>query len=409
MKNPTLASQIADLRRQFEAAGSRRKRTLAAALWGLCLGSRAATRMASSWLSELAVAPDEQLVQYGTHALGRGGEQQRKVLRALLRHPREVVRCKAAYGLADGVDTSAATLDRLAAMLRSRSPDERIAAIGALGRISKFSERSGLLVKYRKQVLAVLDDQASAVRSWAPDAVQGVFRSPAQFVQYALDRVDQPAKAVRHELVSSLSEALEKLAPIPYLPKIRSIVSAQPQLASWFLDSLSQAGAEAADMVPLLEPLAQGNSLGALRAGGALLRIAGRREVLDKLAHQLPQSPDEVAGILCKIGPAAAPVANTLASVIDENFDEPDWDLMWALTDALAAIESPTAVAVRALRKSLSHESGRVKSAALRGLQQLGPAARAALPDLRLLANEGRGESRKYVRRAISAIEAPTG
>jgi HEAT repeat protein len=407
MKPGTLASQIADLRRQFDAAGPVKKRTVASALWALCLESRAANRVASPWLRELAVSPDAKLVHYGTHALGRGGEQQRKMLRALLRHPRELVRNQAAYGLADGVDTSAATLDRLAAMLRSRSADERIAAISAMGRVSKFSERKGLLVKYRKQVLAVLDDKDSAVRSWAPDAVEGAFRSKAQFVQYALDRVDQPARTARHELVSSLAEALEDVDARPYLSKIRNIVRAQPRLVNWFLGPLSQAGPEAADLVPLLEPFAKGDSLEALRAGGALLRIAGRREVLGKLARQLPQAPDEVAGILCDIGPAAAPVAATLARVIDENFDEPDWDLMWALTDALAAIESPTPVAVRALRKSLSHESGRVKSSALQGLRKLGPAARAALPDLRSLAKEWRGESSRRVRQVISAIEAP--
>jgi hypothetical protein len=407
MKPGTLVSQIADLRRQFDAAGRLKKRTVASALWALCLESRAANRVASAWLGELAVSPDEKLVQYGTHALGRGGEQQRKMLRALLRHPRELVRNKAAYGIADGVDTSTATLDRLAAMLRSRSADERIAAIGAMGRVSRFSERKGLLVKYRKQVLAVLDDKDSAVRSWAPDAVAGAFRSKAQFVQYALGRVDQPARAARHELVSSLAEALAEVDARPYLPKLRNIVRAQPQLVNWFLGPLSQAGPEAADLVPLLEPYAKGDSLEALRAGGALLRIAGRREVLGKLARQLPRAPDEVAGILCDIGPAAAPVAATLARVINENFDEPDWDLMWALTDALAAIESPTPVAVRALRKSLSHESGRVKGSALQGLRKLGPAARAALPDLRSLAKQWRGESSRRVRQVISAIEAP--
>jgi HEAT repeat protein len=407
MPRITLASQITALRARFDAGGSSEKKEIAGELWGLCLQSGAAARVALPWLRELAVLRDQQIVQYATHALGRAGEQGLRALRKLLGHSREIVRCNAAYGLSEAGDTSPATLDPLAKMLRARSAAERAAALGALGKIVEISERRGILAPYAGQIVAALDGANAAVRTYAPEAVAGIFRSPKKFVEFALARLDQPRGRVRFELVGALVERLENLDARPYLPTLLRILRANPQLASSFLGPLAQAGREALDMVPVLEELASGDSLEALRAGGALLRIDGRQDVLGKLAKRLPESPDEIAGILCEMGPAAAPVAGVLAHVIDESFDEPDWDLMWALTDALAAIESPEPVAIRALRKSLSHESGRVKGSALNGLRKLGPAARAALPDLCKLLDGMSGESRQVVRETIRAIGKP--
>jgi HEAT repeat protein len=407
MPNATFSSQIADLRRQYDAGDASQQRERARDLWFLCLGKQAATRAALPWLKSLATHPDERVVAYATELLGRGGPKGRAMARRLLAHERAVVRCKAAYGLAEGIDTSPATLKLLLRMAQSRSEDERGAAFHSLGRIAKHCERPALLAPYQARILALFDDSSSTVQSWATDALVGSFKSSQRFVEFALERLDPPHGKPQHVLLSTLVDELAEVKTAAYLPRILRIVRANPTWISWFLGPLSSAGPDAADIVPLLEPLAEGESLDALRAGGALLRIDGRRDVLRKLAKQIARSPDEVAGVLCEIGAAAAPVAGALARVIDARFDEPDWDLMWALTDALAAIESAEPVAVKALRKALSHESGRVQGSALHGLAKLGPAARAALPDLRKLARKSGRASRQQVERVIRAIEKP--
>jgi HEAT repeat protein len=124
------------------------------------------------------------------------------------------------------------------------------------------------------------------------------------------------------------------------------------------------------------------------------------------LARALERSPDEPAGLITEIGPAAAPVLPALVRSIEENFDEDDWDMMWALTDALSALESPDPVAVAALIRCLSHPSGIVKASALNGLKSAGPAARPALTALRQVLDAGDAEWKLEVREVISAIES---
>jgi HEAT repeat protein len=406
-KSPTYASQIAELRARYEAGRAREQREIVRELWYLCLGKAAATRVALPWLGELATHRDVQIVGYATELLGRGGVAGQAMARRLLTHRREDVRCKAAYGLGNGVATAPAPLKKLVAMTSAASDEESSAGFHALGKISDYSERAGLLVPYQRKLIAAFDGAGTVVRSWAAEALVGAFRSPKQFVEFALPRLDPARGNPEPVLLEALVEALGKVNARPYLPTVLRLVRAKPAWIGQLLPVLSHAGPDARDIVPLLEPLAEGDSLDALQAGAALLRIDGRPDVLRKLRRQLPRSPDEIAGILCGIGPAAAPVIGTLARVIDERFDEPDWDLLWALTDALAAIAVPDPITVRALRKALSHESGRVAGSALRGLGKLGPSARAALPDLRRLEREFSGASRRRVQHVIGLITAP--
>jgi HEAT repeat protein len=407
-RTPTLAARIATLREQFAAAGPRKKRTVASALWSLCLERGPAARAALPWLRELAVSADEQLVGYGTYALGRIGPRGRAELRQLLSHRRAVVRSKAAYGLAQSGDWSPATIRALVRLLKSRTADDRAAALSALETVAEISERTGLLVRYQGLLIGALDDREPEVRSHAPGALLAAFRSPRHFVEYAITRLDQPAGHVRIELLGAFARQLEELDTRRYLPAILGILRAKPDLTPRFLAVLTHAGPDAADLAPLLEPLAADDSLEGLRAGAALLRIDGRADVLERLARRLPESPDEIAGILCDIGAAAAPLAPALARVIDDRFGDPDWDLTWALADALAAIESHADVAVRALCKLLGHERGHVRASALSGLERRGPAARSALLDLKRLQRGADPRERRRVGDAIRAIEKPT-
>src|SRR5262245_28448139 len=153
MTRTTLAAQIADLRKEFDDAGPRKKQRVASALWSLCLERGRAARAALPWLRELAVDPDEKLVWYGAYALGRVGPGGIRELRRLLSHHREVVRRKAAYGLSQSGDWSLATIRPLVRLLRSRSPEERISALSALETVAEVSERPGLLVRFQRPIL----------------------------------------------------------------------------------------------------------------------------------------------------------------------------------------------------------------------------------------------------------------
>ena len=402
------AAQLAALRASFEAGDDASKRAVAGELWGQCRERRHRAVAAVPWLRTLVESSDEEIVWYAADALGACGSKGWTVLRKLVSHEREFVRCKAAIALGDFGDGSRPTLGLLRGLLRHGSADERIAALKALSDIVQVTERPRVLAPLQTDLLAALEDPDPDVVSYVPDALKGAGLAPKRLIEIALSRLEPPTGKPRYEMLEVATELLLHVDPLPYLPTLLRVLKREPRLASWFVPVFAQMGPEAVDAIPILEPLAKGDSDEALRAGGALLRIAGRKAVLKKLEKRLPTSPDEIAGILCDIGPPAAPVATALARVIDDSFDEPDWDLMWALTDALAAIESPEAVAVKALRKALRHESGRVKGSALRGLAKVGPAARAALPDLRRLLGKMTGSSRKLVRATIVSIEKRT-
>jgi hypothetical protein len=405
MREPTFSEQLKTLRAAYDAGNATRKREVVGELWGLCLQLNHHAAAAVPWLTKLVESRDRQIVNYASEALGRCGTSGVQKLQRLLSHSSEFLRCRCAYGIGQSGDRSPRTLRLLGAMLASGSVDERIAALSSLSTIAQISQSPRALAPLAKQLLKALDDPDRDVVSWVPDTLNAIGLRPKQFIELALNRIDPPVGKPRYEMLSNMVEMLEKVDARDYLPRLLSLVRRDEALATWFIDVFGGIGPAAAEAVPILEKLSSGDE--ALRAGCALLKIDGRPGVLKTLARQLPKSPDEIAGILCDLGPAGAPLAGALAKVVDANFDEPDWDLMWALSDALAAIESTEPIAVKALRKALSHESGRVKGSALRGLQKAGPAARAALPDLRRLEKKMTGESRRNVRETIAAIEKP--
>jgi hypothetical protein len=165
-----------------------------------------------------------------------------------------------------------------------------------------------------------------------------------------------------------------------------------------------------AEVLPTLERvLEQGGFQQRFDAATEWMKLTGRVDkVVPMLEWALGQSPDEPGMFIQQVGRPLAAVAPALARAMEENFDEPDWDVMWNLTCAMAELESAEPVAIAALCRSLTHESGRVSGAALKGLQKAGAAARSALPELRAMAARVTGESRKYVLDTIRAIEKPT-
>ena len=128
---------------------------------------------------------------------------------------------------------------------------------------------------------------------------------------------------------------------------------------------------------------------------------------LRMLSHALPNSPDEAAGAICALGPAAAPLLPELARVIDQHWSEPDWDLMWALADALYALDSREPLAVSTLVRLLTHSSWRVRYLASTGLERAAPAARAAAGALWKAVEDEDREVARAARAALRNIERP--
>jgi HEAT repeat protein len=191
------------------------------------------------------------------------------------------------------------------------------------------------------------------------------------------------------------------------LPQLEVLV-ASPEVSFEAVEALWKITGDTAKCIPALERLLQRSWFTASRSFELLSKITdGRRYVVPMLRHAIPNSPDEAAGMICDLGPAAAPLLPDLARAIEENWDEPDWDLLWALSGALCALESSEPLAVSTLAKLLTHESPRVRYNAVEALRKSGPAARSAHGALRLAEGDEDREIAKAARAAIREIGKP--
>src|SRR5262249_48593435 len=98
------------------------------------------------------------------------------------------------------------------------------------------------------------------------------------------------------------------------------------------------------------------------------------------LARLFPNFGETVCDAITQIGPAAAPLTGQVLPHCNSN----DWDLQWAVADALGYMGSSDPAGLAALTAALGHDSGIVVSAAARALARIGPAAVPALSDILL-------------------------
>ena len=356
------------------------------------------------------------------------------------------VRGRAAFALGKMQDTARITIDALAAMA-GRDADARVrgSAMHALGNIGQEAAAHASIAAHRGLILAALGDESDDMRWSAAYVLENVPLAPGQVLPRLLEciskeTVERPLTMMRGVLHGICER--EDLAP--HLPSLLALAAVQPRVRATVYSICGTLGKQAASAAPLLaEALAREDSASVL-AARALLAITGDRDqaipvlrrMLEKpwaeaqaaaklllelgepavslapmLQRALRESPDEPCGFICEMGDAATSLggalAPDLARAIDENFDASDWDLMWALTDALSALRSSAPEVVTALCRSLEHESDRVQVAAIRGLEAAGPAARAALPALKELTGSV-NQAGKVARAAIRAIEAKT-
>ena len=365
-------------------------------------------------------------------------EQARHPLLAALADPVPEVRSRAAFALGLMPDPSTATIDALAALARDPVPAVRNGSLHALGNAGRGDAVPPGLAAHVATVVGALDDVDPDVRKSAAYALEGLKLPAGRLLALFDGRLRaNPADGWRG-MLGALRKLAEREDLAPHFDTLHAIARDYPDMRFVVIAVCQRLGARAAALAPLIEQemarddrdvvalaealhavggraeaavprlraLLDGDMHEALRAGKVLVTITGDgQSIVPMLERALEQSPDEPSMAIQEIGPPVAGVAAALARAIDENFDEPDWDVMWGLTSALSRVESPEPVAVNALAKSLSHPSGIVKGTALGGLEKLGPAARAALPALAAALKEGDADWKRSARAAIAAIE----
>lgn len=393
-------------------------------------------------LQQLLDDPSDLVRERACHALAHMKEDAlpaRLALLAALCDRAPGVRGRAAFALGQIADTSVPTVDALAAVASDPHSMPRQFALHALGRIGREGGARAVGA-HRSLILKSLADADPEVRWSACYAIQTTDPGGTHLIAVLLDRLPlENEPRTRREMGATLGWAARGADLTPHLPRMIEIAHACPQARSIIFSLCSTLGARASALLPLLRESLNGDdaqaAISALRsisgdqaqvvsalesllesgalhlrlwAGEELIKLRGVcTKVVAMLQRSLAQSPDETAGFITGVGPPLAALAAPLAQVMNERFDEPDFDLMWALTDAMASLQSTEPVAIEALRKALEHDSGIVKGSALKGLRTAGRAAAAALPDLRALLQGADVEYARALRDTIRAIEKP--
>jgi HEAT repeat protein len=351
------------------------------------------------------------------------------------------VRAQAAFALGRMADRSAATIDALAAAIRDPASPVRMWALTALERFAGEAESRAAVTGKLPAILPALADADMRVRQSAVTAIAALELPAGLILGHLLEvlRTESVSEvlgsirqvmfrtSVRNVLESALPDLLSVAAanrhasPLVFeicgdlgerarsaLPRLQAAV-ASPDVSFEAVSVLWSMTHDSEACVPALERLLERDWFEASRALELLLQITGDdRYLVPMLERALEKSPDEPGMFIQEHGKRVAAIAPALARAMEENFDQPDWDVMWNLTCAMSELESAEPVAIVALCRSLTHESGRVSGAALKGLQKAGPAARSALPELRAMATHATEESRAYLLETIRAIEKPT-
>ncbi|HEY6124024.1 MAG TPA: HEAT repeat domain-containing protein [Steroidobacteraceae bacterium] len=350
------------------------------------------------------------------------------------------VRAQAAFALSRMADRSRATVEALAAAVHDPAPKVRLWALEAFRVFSLDEEVPASLASHGATILSALADEDPDVRKSALSTLEEFEMPATQILTALLDRlrVESNKEVLMNiRLVIFSRELQEDLAQ--HLPALLTAADANPSASALVFEICGDLGVRAtaalpqletvaaspgtsyeavealwkitgssAKCVPALERLLERDWLDASRALELLSKMTdSRRYVIPMLRHALPDSPDEAAGMICDLGTAAAPLLPELARVIEEHWEEPDWDLMWALVDALYAIESSETLAVSTLGKLLTHPSPRVRVIAVKGLGRAGPAARAALGTLEKAVQDEDREVAKAARAAIREVGRP--
>lgn len=237
----------------------------------------------------------------------------------------------------------------------------------------------------KKLADVVLRDRVQAHAVMASADPDGDTRWAAHFVLQALEApptvrlaviergLRDPVERVKEIALRGLKELEPEVDLQLLLPLIAALARSDGSVGGSAIDLLREAGPRAVDATGVLKEIA-GNPDGmSVRAAQALWRITrDPAEVLPVLEREFERDGEQVCGLICELGPAAAPL---LPRILEALADDSSYDLQWAAADALGAVASADPEVVEALGRALDHPSGIVRSAAAQALGNTGPVA----------------------------------
>ncbi|WP_431263263.1 HEAT repeat domain-containing protein [Roseateles chitinivorans] len=336
-------------------------------------------------LVECLAHPRPFVRERAAHALGDIGEDACHAassrLRSLLADTEDAVRQRAAWALGLMHDTSDRTVALLADMAGKESPADAGAALHALGNIGK-SAGAAALSSHRSLVLAALDRPTPNVRRWALYAAEWVGLESQAWADVLVDILRRDdASEVRLEALSTLKELAPSVDLSAAVPALIARLAEPGQEASRSCEVLGEMRPRPAAAVPALREALMNDDL-VRPAGQALWRIERQAEALiPAMRRVFDEDGESICDLICEIGPAASPLIPDVIKALGEE----NWDLQWAAADALRAMASSDPMVMPPLMQALSHPSPIVRSASARALAAIGAAA---IEPLRALLND---------------------
>jgi HEAT repeat protein len=324
-------------------------------------------------------------------ALRRIGKPAVPALVPLLKDKEPAVRWQAAVILGGiGPDAKEALPD-LQAALESERDVFAVVAATALAQVQIGGDPKKPVAK----VIELLGNDEPAIRESAAVVLEAFGRQAAPAVEKLVALLDDKDEMVRGQAL----ETLRAIGPaarkaVPALAKRLSDMDAEVRAGA--VRALRALGPQAAPAVPeLIKALASDDltvregAVEALQAIGPAAKDAVPE--LTKLlsakvvnpAHHLP-----ALRALAAIGPDAKSAAPTLLQLLDDK----DTELRLAVLDTVGSIGAATPEAIARLQTIAQRDSfSTARSAAIRALGRMGPAAKEAAPTLKVIA-EGKGQ-----------------
>jgi HEAT repeat protein len=280
------------------------------------------------------------------------------------------VRGRAAFALGQVPDTSTSTVDALARLARDPDSTPRHFALHALGRIGREGGARGVGA-HRAMILESVKDVSDEVRWSACYALQTTDPRGTKAFEVLIEalRVEDTPRT-QQEIAGTLFWVAKGEDLAAHFPQMLEIAQTTPAARPTIFSLCSSLGTRAAALAPLIrESLSGDDAMTAIRtlrditgsdteilpalervleqgkfqqrfdAAAEWMKLTGRvDQVIPMLEWALGESPDEPGMFIQQVGTPLVAVAPALARSMEDNFDEPDWDVMWNLTCAMAEL-----------------------------------------------------------------------
>ena len=301
--------------------------------------------------------------------------------------------------------TTADPLPDLIRTLRSRTPADRIRAAKDLGRLGSLARES------LPTLVGLLRDDEAKVREAAAQAVGQMGTGALAALSGMLAHSD---KYVRRNAVWAMGK-LGSLAQ-PALPALcRALKDTDPRTASGAAQAIGNMGEAGADAIPALTEAMRGTNIVLCRLAAKALSQIGMQALSALVAHLQHADPfvrGEAALAIGWLGADAKAAVPYLAQVLRgreprslRDTPPPAGSLSRALVDGSEEQpDSTTPIANPIADSSSPEEACRVYAA--QALGRMGPAAFAAVPELRIASRTGPDSLRHAAAHALNQIQA---